>query len=290
MPTFSLIICTYNRATFLKETIESIWESFGARYPYELLIIDNNSSDHTQEVAEQFGHLPVLRYYKELNQGLSHARNRGIREATHEVLVFLDDDIGIHPGYLDRCNELFSDPAIHIAGGKVLPFRVDVPHWLPSKYYYLVSLFDLGDQQKTTLKLMGANYAMRREAALKIGWYNPELGRKGNSLAGGEEVDYLNRASSLGYDIWYDPGLIVYHKINNKLNEEYVYSYSKQLGRSERIIDLQQSKIKFAIKIIKAFVMIFLYLVYGSYASDPKQRTYFKINQQYSLGYLQGST
>ncbi|HEV7350866.1 glycosyltransferase family 2 protein [Telluribacter sp.] len=289
MPTFSLIICTYNRVDYLKETIESIWNHFGNRFEYEMIVVDNNSTDGTAQVAQQYAHIPVFKYYKELKQGLSHARNRGIEEAKNEVLVFLDDDIDIESNYLDRGNALFGDASVQIAGGKVLPFKVEVPPWLPRKFYYLVSIFDLGNERILTKKLMGANYAMRKDAALKIGWYNPELGRKGNTLTGGEEIDYLDRAKNLGYNIWYDPGLIVYHKINNKLNKEYVFTYSFQLGRSERIIDLQQSKVKYGLKVAKAFAMLFAYLVYGSYTPDQKQRAYFKINQQYSLGYLSGN-
>ncbi len=290
MPSYSLIICTYNRSSFLKETIESIWECFATRYTYEILVIDNNSTDATAAVVEGFKHLPVLTYIKELKQGLSHARNRGIKEAKYDILVFLDDDIDIHEGYLDRCEQLFTDQDVQIVGGKVLPHRVEVPGWLPPKFYYLVSIFDRGDALIRTEKLMGANYAMRRKAALIIGWYDPELGRKGNNLAGGEEIDYLNRARALNYTIWYDPGLIVYHKINNKLNREYVFGYARQLGNSERIIDLQQSKLKYVLKIGKVFLMLFAYAVYGFYAPDPRQKAYFKINQLYSLGYLGGTS
>ncbi|GAA4450648.1 glycosyltransferase family 2 protein [Nibrella saemangeumensis] len=286
MISYSLIICTYNRASFLKETIESILSHFRSKTNFELLIINNNSTDNTADVVKPFLSVPVVRYVVETNQGLSHARNRGIKEARNEILVFLDDDIDIEPNYLDVSDQLFRDPANQIVGGKVLPYNSGIPEWLPEQYYYIISIFDRGDSPLHTDKLMGANYAMRKEAALKIGWYNTELGRKGSNLMGGEEVDYLDRARAIGYSVLYHPGLVVYHKIGNKLNKDYVFDYAFNLGKSERIIDGQRSTVKVLLKYVKYILMILLYYVYGSYAPNPKQQTYFTINYLYGLGYL----
>ena len=286
MLTYSLIVCTYNRDSFLKETIESILLHFNAKTNYELLIIDNNSTDTTAQLVKPFLSNPVVRYFVETNQGLSHARNRGIKEAQNENLVFLDDDIDIEPNYLDVCDEVYSDPAINLVGGKVMPYKTGVPDWLPEQYYYIVSIFSPSDSAFYTNKLMGANYSMRREAALKIGWYNTELGRKGSNLMGGEEVDYTDRALALGYTVLYQPRLVVYHKIANKLNKKYVYDYAFNIGKSERIIDAQRNKARYLLKSAKYVIMLFLYFVYGFYAPSPKQQAYFKINQLFGLGYL----
>ncbi|SOD90114.1 glycosyltransferase family 2 protein [Spirosoma fluviale] len=286
MLNYSIIICTYNRVDFLKETIDSLLSHFKDHSNYELLIIDNKSTDNTAEVVKPFLRFPQVRYVLETNQGLSYARNRGIKEAKNDVLIFLDDDIDIEANYLDICDQIYSDPNTHIVGGKVLPYQSAIPDWMPEQFYYLMSIFDIGNSACYTQKLMGANYSMRREAVQKIGWYNVELGRKGSNLMGGEEVDYLNRASDLGYRILYRPDLIVYHKINNKLNKAYIFDYAYYLGKSERIIDIQRSKARFLAKCVKAVLMIGLHAVYGFYAPKPKQQTYFKIKQLYSFAYL----
>ncbi|GAB3027408.1 glycosyltransferase family 2 protein [Spirosoma pulveris] len=283
---YSIIICTYNRVDFLKETIDSLLTHFKDHSNYELLIIDNKSTDNTAEVVNPFLRFPQVRYILETNQGLSYARNRGIKEAKNDVLIFLDDDIDIEANYLDICDQIYSDPNTHIVGGKVLPYQSAIPAWMPEQFYYLMSIFDIGNSACYTHKLMGANYSMRREAVQKIGWYNVELGRKGSNLMGGEEVDYLNRASDLGYKILYRPDLIVYHKIGNKLNKTYIFDYAYYLGRSEQIIDIQRSKARFLAKCVKAVLMIGLHAVYGFYAPIPKQQTYFKIKQLYSFAYL----
>ncbi len=286
MLTYSIIVCTYNRDSFLEETIKSILLHFSNKTNFELLIIDNNSTDTTAQLVKPFLSKPQVRYFLETNQGLSHARNRGIQEAGNDILVFLDDDIDIEANYLDVCDDVYSNPDVQIVGGKVLPYRVSVPNWLPEKFFYLASIFDLGDITHYSNKLMGANYTMRKAVAEKVGLYNVELGRKGNSLMGGEENDYFNRAHALGYRVMYNPNLIVYHKINNKLNKDYIFSYSRQNGKSEGLIDYKLNKYRFMGKIIKSILMIGLFYVYGAYISDPKQQTYYKINQLYSLGYL----
>ena len=285
---YSLIICTYNRASYLKETIESILSKFKGKDNYELLVIDNNSSDHTVEVVKQFAHVPVVKYYLETKQGLSHARNRGMVEAKNDVLVFLDDDIDIEANYLDVCEELYSNPEVNIAGGKVLPYNQDVPDWLPYEFYFVVSIFDLGDESQLVNKLMGANYSMRKEVAQKVGLYNPELGRKGNSLMGGEENDYIARAQQLGYKVLYDPRLVVYHKIENKLNKKYVFEYAPKIGNMEAFIDAQNNKTRFYLRSIKSLLRVSAYYLYGRYAPNDKQRVYFKVNQLQGMGYLEG--
>ena len=286
MSTFTFIVCTYNRVPFIQETIESILLHCAPKTNYELLVIDNNSTDGTAEVVKPFLQNPVVRYVLETEQGLSHARNRGIQEAKNEILIFVDDDIDLDAHYLEVCERLFANPDMNIVGGKVLPFNATVPEWLPKKYFYLASMFDLGDEAQATDKLMGANYALRKTVAERIGWYNPELGRKGNNLMAGEENDYLNRAKALGYSIFYEPRLIVYHKIANKLNQEYIYNYSRLNGRSEGLIDVQSAPARFVAKAIKSLLMLAAFPLYGAHAHDPKKQTYFKISQLAALGYL----
>ncbi|MFC0181201.1 glycosyltransferase family 2 protein [Pseudarcicella hirudinis] len=179
----SVIIATYNRAPLLKETINSLLTYFRQDFidsKSEIIIIDNNSNDGTlNAVQEYLKESDIVKYYLETNQGLSHARNRGIKESSGDILVFLDDDIDIDKSYFELCDEAFASADVNIIGGKVLPYNVAVPEWLPKEYYYLASIFDLGEQRMEVNTLMGANYAMRKSVADKVGWYDPNLGRKG---------------------------------------------------------------------------------------------------------------
>jgi glucosyl-dolichyl phosphate glucuronosyltransferase len=284
---YSILVCTYNRCNYLKETIESIIEAIGKREDCELIIIDNNSTDQTSEIVESFSSFSSLKYYLETKQGLSHARNRGMREAKGEVLVYLDDDIELPKHYFEVCDQIFQDPDIAISGGKVLPHKVNIPHWLPKKYYFLVSIFDEGNEPKHIAYLMGANFAIRRSIALQIGKFNTNLGRKGSNLAGGEEIDYLNRAKQLGFKTMYNPDQKVWHKINEKLNELYVLKYAFELGKSERIVEEAYSKLKVQIKKIKSVIALIVFYIGKGFIKHPRKEMYLKIINQFAKGYLQ---
>jgi glycosyltransferase involved in cell wall biosynthesis len=281
----SIIICTYNRCFLLKETIDSILQHIDPAHNFELLIVDNNSNDETQLICSEYLNNKSFRYILEGNQGLSNARNRGIKESDGEHLVFLDDDIVVNEFYFPILIKTFK--TADIVGGKVLPYKVEIPEWLPKKYYYLVSVFDVGDEIKSVRRLMGANYAMRKSVALKVGLYNVALGRNGNNLMGGEENDYLDRALALGFVVTYNPKLVVLHKINNKLDQNYVLNYAFENGRSDATIQIRNAKGLFLLKIIKAMAWVSVYFFFGRIEFKVSVKTYIKINYKYSLGYLQ---
>ncbi|HEV7350872.1 glycosyltransferase family 2 protein [Telluribacter sp.] len=248
---YSIIICTYNRASFLKETIDSILFHLTDTAKYELLIVDNNSTDQTADVVRQYAEVPVVRYIFEKNQGLSYARNRGIQEAQYPVIVFLDDDIEIHPRYLAVLDSQYQDSSVHIVGGKVLPFESQVPDWLPKKYFYLASVYDAGENRMIVPKLMGANHSFRKEVAVKVGGYNTGIGPLGDFKLGGDENEFLLRAQKKGYQLLYHPDLIVYHKIQNRFNKEFILTYSYNIGATEANIDYSHRPLFLNLRILK---------------------------------------
>jgi len=283
---YSIIICSYNRFKLLTETIDSVLSVLQNRDDYEILIIDNKSTDATPSLVEKYRSIKTVNYFLESQQGLSYARNRGMKEAKGEILLYLDDDIELVDNYFSVCDEIFLDKSISITGGKVLPYKVNIPEWLPKKYYYLVSVFDLGDSVKHVRYIMGGNFAIRKIDSSRIGLYNTALGRNGKILAGGEEIDYQNRATAIGYNIYYHPKQNILHKINEKLNKKYVLDYSLEQGKSQRIIDFSFSKTIFITTILKSFFVIVSYHFLIVFISNPKVNTYLKIINQYSKGYL----
>lgn len=284
---YSIIICSYNRFQLLTETIDSVLSVLQNREDYEILIIDNKSNDSTPSLEGKFNSNKTIRYLLEKKQGLSHARNRGLTEAKGEILIYLDDDIELVEDYFEVCDQIFLDNLIAISGGKVLPYKVDIPKWLPRKYYFLVSLYDLGNTPQYVKYLMGGNFAIRRGDALHIGLYNTSLGRNGKILAGGEEIDYQNRANTMGYKMYYHPEQNILHKINEKLNENYVLTYSKELGKSERIIDESISKERVMIKIIKSYLAMFMFSFLRGLIKEERKRNYLRIINEYGKGYIQ---
>lgn len=287
MSKYSIIICSYNRFELLTETVDSVISVLKNRQDYEVLIIDNKSTDATPYLEEKYSSNKKVKYFLETKQGLSYGRNRGLQEAKGKILVYLDDDIELVDNYFEICDEIFLDSSIAISGGKVLPFKVAIPNWLPKKYYFLVSIYDLGNSSKIVKYLMGGNFAIRKKDAMVVGLYNTRLGRNGKSLAGGEEIEYQNRASAMDYKMHYHPKQNILHKINEKLNENYVLTYSKELGKSERIIDESNSKLRVIKKTIKSYIAMLIHGLLCGLIKQERKKNYLRIINQYAKGYIE---
>ena len=118
MTTFSVVICTYQRADLLKTALQSLCQQSLDCAEYEVIVIDNNSTDHTQAIAEAFvNRLPNFKYHLEPNQGLSHARNRGWREAQGTYVAYIDDECKVPGRWLEAAKRLVDERNPGVLGG-----------------------------------------------------------------------------------------------------------------------------------------------------------------------------
>lgn len=287
----SIVIATYNRSLLLKETLESLATNLGEAADCEIIVVNNNSTDDTQTVADSFvGRLFNFRVFLETSQGLSYARNRGVSESFGAIIVFLDDDVEVEQTWLQRLIEPFVDQRVAVIGGKVLPFGMQkIPVWLPREYGFLASVFDPSDSECEIDKVMGANFAVKREVFDEVGLFDVNLGRKGTKLLGGEEVELFHRIRKAGYKILFTPESRVWHKIADKLRREYIEDYAYWLGVSEAMIDKNVvSRVKYLLKLIRsAFFPLptdLLKKVINS--GDEATSMRYMIKKNYSRGYL----
>ena len=121
----SIIICTYNREKYIGPLLDSISKNDYPTSDYEIILVDNNCTDNTRGVCEQFvaTHPEIrLRYVVETEQGLSAARNKGIKEAKGEVIIYVDDDALVDTDYIRIYAEHFAvHPDTMAAGGPIEP-------------------------------------------------------------------------------------------------------------------------------------------------------------------------
>lgn len=175
----SVIVCTYNRSESLRRTLVSLAQlQAPSDTPWELLVVDNNSTDETAEVVETFSRsssFPV-RYAFAGNKGLSHARNEGIRVARGDIIAFTDDDVTVDSRWLWELQRIFDQFGCMAIGGKIIPvWTSPKPSWLkldgpyPLRSGAVVS-FDRG-QEPCELRdsPFGANMAFKRVAFEKHG-------------------------------------------------------------------------------------------------------------------------
>lgn len=250
----SVIICTYNRDKYLGETLQRL---AGNHFdgPWELLLINNNSTDSTERICTQFSNdypnVP-FHYIVEKQQGLSYARNRGIQEAKGDWLVFLDDDAFVSENYLEHLSQYIQQlPEMDAFGGRIYPLFEEgiTPSWLSKWSASWLSAIDKGDEVCLFTKdyPIGANMGFSKRIADQCGLFNTSLGRSGKNLIGGEEKDYFNRIKALNATIYYLPDIAVEHCIpSSRTTDEYISRLGLGVGQSERQRTLTISKMAYA--------------------------------------------
>ena len=252
---FSIIVCTYNREKYLYGALQCIAESGFPKDAYEIVLVNNMSTDNTEAECHRFeSDYPDVnfRYFVETDQGLSFARNRGIKESRGETLLFLDDDSYIQQNYLKNLQRQLNDhPEADAFGGKIDPIfeSGETPIWLSKWNYSWVSAIDMGEkvcQFKGKAFPIGANMGIRKAMLDKIGAFNTQLGRSKKNLMGGEEKDLFKRIGQQGGNIYYFPDVVVHHVIPpTRTTKDYVKCLGEGVGRSERIRTLGVSRGKY---------------------------------------------
>ena len=241
----SLIIPTHNRSERLIAALESVIRQDLPAADWECVIVSNNSTDDT---VARFGDFAArypglnLRLVTEDGPGVSYARNRGIAETSAPLLVFIDDDERINPGFLRAYADFFdAHPDAVVAGGRIIAeYVTGRPAWL-SKYTEMpiANPMDFGDAVRPFPAGRvpgGGNMAFRRSAALRYGGFDPSLGRVGRMLIGGEENDFFERLMRGGETCWYVPGAVMWHIIPpEKLTESYFRRLCYNVGVSQRL-------------------------------------------------------
>ena len=218
----SVCICTYNRKDSLEQALASLASMRAPRgTSFEVIVVDNNSSDGTAELLGELdpGPLP-LRYVLEARQGLSHARNRAVAEARGSVIAFLDDDVVVEPDWLERLHSAFRRdprPAV-VAGPALLDADLPRPDWWHEEFDGPAGHFYRGDEVLSTddgytgMIGIGANMAFSSDLFGRYGSFRTDLGRTGGSLAMGEELEFLDRLRESAERLVYDPTVVVHHR------------------------------------------------------------------------------
>jgi glycosyltransferase involved in cell wall biosynthesis len=244
---FSIIIPTYNRADELRETIRSIAQLTVAG-EWELLVIDNRSTDHTKAVVEQErSAFPApLHYLFEPEQGRYAAVNTGIRAASGKIIATTDDDARVEPDWLTCAAAALDRLGCDYVGGKVLPiWRGERPRWLPYRpgpHWAVLALQDHGDQPREfgvngIPWPLGINTATRREAFARTDLFDNRLGRKAGTLRNQAQREWHLRARAAGLRGFYVPEMVVHHVVDaDRLQKHYFRRWYYWHGISRAIL------------------------------------------------------
>ncbi|WP_414754307.1 glycosyltransferase [Anabaena sp. CCY 9910] len=293
-PQISAIICTHNRDTYLGAAIDSLLvQDFAGEF--EVVVIDNGSSDRTREVVEQRTGDPRLKYVFEPTIGLSVARNTGAKFASAEILAYLDDDAVASTRWLQVLYTAYQNyPQLAIAGGKVTllwPPDTQPPRWLSPGLAGNLGAYDLGDKviyiQQPGLTPRGLNYSIRRTFLEEIGGFDPQLGRIGKNLLSNEELQMTELALTGGWQVAYLPEALVAHNVApERLNRSWFLNrgwwqgisecYREQLSGKAGVGQLSRGGERLARGLYKAF----------RYFSNPAERFDNLVYAYGQIGYL----
>jgi GT2 family glycosyltransferase len=244
----TISIQTFNRADELRETLRTLASIDTSGVPeFEVLVIDNNSHDHTASVVEELspafrGH---LRYVHEPQLGLSHARNRAIAEARYEIVAFLDDDVDIDVNWLRNLAAAFESGEYAVVGGRAyLVYPKARPAWLGERSEGFLTRVEHGPNARPARpnELYGVNLSVRKEWLERAGGFRTDLGRVGNCLLSDEETDLNQRIAEAGGKLLYEPAAIVGHRVPlSRLRRRWFWArcYWGTLGAARRIPDSQ---------------------------------------------------
>ena len=213
----SVVVSTYNRSSLLATTLNSLFEQRDFPGRYEVIVVDNNSSDDTAEVVRRYAgsNNPDLVYVFEPRQGVSHARNTGIANSRAPIVAFVDDDVWVARNWLASIRREFdANPDVVCIGGKVLPqWDAPPPNWLTREHWSPIALQDYGDQPveidgTNQLCLLTANIAFRKRIFAEIGRFDPALQRIYEEPGSTEDAELLERLWSIGGKCRYSPDII----------------------------------------------------------------------------------
>ena len=216
----SAIICTHNRDNYLGAAIDSLLEQDFT--DYEVVVVDNASTDNTRQVVEERLPHSHLRYVYESTLGLSSARNRGAKETTGEIIAYLDDDAEASPQWLKELVIAYeNNHKLAVAGGKVTliwPEGIKHPKWISQELSGNLGYYDLGEEvvliKDPGLTPRGLNYSLRRTFLDSIGGFDVNLGRVGKNLLSNEELYMTELALQKGWQVTYIPTALAAHNVS----------------------------------------------------------------------------
>jgi glycosyltransferase involved in cell wall biosynthesis len=284
--TLSIIICSYNRASYISDALSSLYKQTAGLNSFETIIVDNNSTDNTAEVFSQWRTLHTegsFAYITESKQGASFARNTGAAIAKGAWLCFMDDDAVATPNYVENIlNHIKTKPDAVGFGGRIIPKYIPAePKWMSYYVSSLVGNFDyapIACAFKKGKYPLESNMIVKKDIYEQIGGFNVNLpGVVGTLRIGGEGKELFYKILALGNTIYYDPSICVHHVVEvKKLTSEYMYRVASGIGRGEKTRTIGISKsayfLKFIEYILKLGVSVILALKYILQANPDKAR------------------
>lgn len=245
----SVVLSTYNRADRLPAALAALLDQAG-NVPYEVIVVDNNSSDDTADVVRRIVAASAgrVRYAFEPRQGLSHGRNTGISLARSPIIALTDDDVRVSPDWIVQLRRAFDEhPEAGYVGGRVLPVWLSpAPAWLTTAHWAPLALQDYGSDPRVSGReravcLVGANLAFRKRVFDRVGLFTASLGRVKDGIGSTEDHDMQLRAWRAGMHGLYIPAVVSHADVTaDRLEKRYHRRWHQGHGRHCALMRLRE--------------------------------------------------
>lgn len=245
----TVIIPTRNRAQLLNAAIQSLAQQTLSQETFEVLVIDNGSTDGTADaVKDKASVRSNVRYIYEPKPGLHAGRHRGMLEASGDLLVFADDDIEALPSWLATIQEVFADPKVAMVGGNNRPMFLEQPpawlmtmwnrpHPLGGRAIPALSILELdgGPRSLNPYYVWGCNFAIRKDVLLQAGGFHPDgMPTELIRFRGDGETHVSRFVAESSMKCQFHPGASVYHKVTQA---RMTIDYFRQRGFNQGVSD-----------------------------------------------------
>jgi len=266
------VICTHNRADYLKTAIQSLLNQSLDQRHYEILVVDNRSIDSTKHVVQSLSR-PRVRYIYEPVLGLAHARNAGWQRAKGRYVAYLDDDAQASRGWLEKIVETFEThhPMPGCVGGRVDPvWEGPRPSWISDELVTCLPVINWSDKPHVIADirqewLVGANIAFPLRVLQQVGGFSAGLDRAGKRLLSSGDILLEKQILKAGYLCYYDPEIAVRHVVEkSRLEKRWFRKRYLWQGISDAAMQILEERPSAAGRITAALPLLF------RLASSPK--------------------
>ncbi len=241
-PFLSIIVATFNRERFLDYCLKSLAEQSCAGKAFEVIVVDNNSTDRTRDLVAahccRYGH---FRYLKEERQGVSHARNIGCRNARGTYVAFLDDDAIAEPDYVACVLRVITQFDPDFVCGPIYPYYTDPkPSWFDDELE--TRKFEQKSGFSTTCGAPGSNLVIRKNVLERLGMFDVNLGMEGKTIRLGADrkpLDIYRRVTPVDEQkVYYSLECKVFHHVpKEKMRVSHFWTRGYAAGVATRRIE-----------------------------------------------------
>ncbi len=224
LPSITAIVCTRNRDRFLTKCLDSLLNQSLPRKDYEILVIDNGSTDKTKDILLEYQTKYVINWLHEPVTGLSRSRNLAWKNVRTDYLGYIDDDATAAPEWLEIALDCFTNvhpQPVWIAGAIHLEWESEPASWMNEELTKPLGRLYLGDTPRFisgSERVVGANCFFTKAFLSEMKGFNEQLGRK-DFLLSGEETELKQRAEAKGYSLYYNPHAAIRHFVPRERNQ-----------------------------------------------------------------------